>query len=59
MDHTEIEFWFSKKFDNYSLLQAVRAQDFRVSGVYKLKLKKMHPVDLGHSTGSRPGGEVD
>ncbi len=54
-----MEFWFSKKFDNYSLLQAVGAQDFRVSGVYKLKAKKTYPVDLGHSTGSRPGGEVD
>ncbi len=54
-----MEFWFSKKFDNYSLLQAVGAQDFRVSGVYKLKAKKTHPVDLRHSTGSRPGAEVD
>ncbi len=52
MDHTEIEFHFSKKFDGYLLFQLVRVQDFRVSGVYKLKVKKIYPVDLGHSTGS-------
>ncbi len=59
MDCTEMEFQFSKKFDNYSLLQVVGAQDFRVLGVYKPKAKKTCPVDLGHLTGSRPGGEVD
>ncbi len=51
-DRIEIEFCFSKKFDGYSLFQSVRVQDFRVSGVYKLKVKKTHPVDRRHSTGS-------
>ncbi len=59
IDCTEMEFWFSKKFDNYSLLQVVRVQNFRVSGVYKPKAKKTRSVDLGHSMGSPPGGEVD
>ncbi len=58
-DRTEMEFHFSKKFDGYLLFQLVRVQDFRVLGVYKPKAKKMHPVDLRYSTGSRPGGEVD
>ncbi len=59
MDHTEIEFHFSKKFDGYSLFQSVGVQDFRVSGVYKPKVKKICPVDLRHSIGSRLGREVD
>ncbi len=52
MDYTEIEFYFSKKFDSYSLCRSVRAYNFRVLGIYKLKVKKTHLVDLGHSMGS-------
>ncbi len=48
IDYMELEFQFSKKFDNYSLLQSVRVLDFRVLEVYKLKVKKTHPVDLRH-----------
>ncbi len=48
----EIEFYFSKKFDGYSLFQSVRVQDFRVLEVYKPKVKKTCPVDLRHSIGS-------
>ncbi len=59
IDSMETEFHFSRKFDGYSLFQLVRVQDFRVSGVYKPKVKKTCPVDLRHSTGSRPGREVD
>ncbi len=49
MDHMEMEFHFSKKFNGYSLFQLVRVQDFRVLRVYKLKAKKTYLVNLGHS----------
>ncbi len=49
IDHTEMEFQFSKKFNSYSLFQSVRTQDFRVLRVYKLKAEKIHLVDLRHS----------
>ncbi len=59
IDYMEMEFQFSKKFDGYSLFQSVETQDFRVLGVYKLKVKKTYLVDLGHSMGSQLGREVD